>query len=130
MEPSPDKATSSKDNVSLADNKRKADQKTEPPDSFRKKQAKHWGPFTNEQAREAIQDLSYDVEFLKPKLVQRTSILKKDGIHKEEVRHSLEDTNHRVDRLCEAVNEVRELLSLERIDYSPETPASEKDYVE
>ena len=87
---------------------------------------KHWGPFTKEKAREAIQDISYDLELMKPRLVRSTTIWNKDREVQEEIRHALADTNHKVDKLCEALDEVRDLLSLDRISYSPETPAALK----
>ena len=137
MAPTPDKAKIC-DDVSSSKKKRKAapcvrqfpDFDHEHLKAERKKRTKHWGPFTKEQTREAIQDLSYDVQFLKPKLVQRTSIWNKDRDCMEEVRHALDDTNHRIDRLCAALNEVRDIMKLERISYSPETPAARKDFVE
>ena len=53
-------------------------------------------------------------------------IWNKDREVQEEIRHALEDSNRRIDKLCEALDEVRDLLSLDRISYSPETPAALK----
>ena len=111
-------------NNASSSNKRKAD-----PEYWqvqKQNRIKHWGPFTKEKAREAIQDISYDLELMKPRLVRSTTIWNKDREVQEEIRHALEDSNRRIDKLCEALDEVRDLLSLDRISYSPETPAALK----
>lgn len=94
----------------------------------RKKRIPCWQPFTNEVAKRAIDTLSEDVESLKEDtnslgedLTRCKNAVNKDRrVEKEGIR-DLQATNRRLDKVCEALTEIRDLLSMDRINYSAET---------